>query len=260
MRFAASGALGPPPQRRSRSASHLAIAPLVWASEASTRRSVPERLRGGGDALCVRSVSRTSAEASCSHGTPKSAAVSSSGRPFLGSVALDARAVRASMASAQLRWQRRCLARSERVHRVRIRLLRLGNHRVRRHDVGNTPNPKTAPQHRQSQSSSTRLQPCAKSRVCAGLDPLWDSWYRAFATGVSSPPPGHAGLEIAFSHHRVTGVWSILRSMHVEIIAQSYGNYRNRSHWPVRKVIHRSHLPLVSRSCECDSKRFTVTF
>ena len=117
------GALGPPPQRRSRSASHLVIAPpLTWASEASTRRSVPERLRGGGDALCVRSVSRTSAEASCSHGTPKSAAVSSSGRPFLGSVALDARAVRASMASAQLRWQRRCLARSDRVHGVRIRL------------------------------------------------------------------------------------------------------------------------------------------
>ena len=61
--------------------------PLTWASEASTRRSVPERLRGGGDALCVRSVSRTSAEASCSHGAPKSAAISSPGRPFLGSVA-----------------------------------------------------------------------------------------------------------------------------------------------------------------------------
>ena len=54
----------------------------------------------------------------------------------------------------QLRRRRRCLARSERVHRVRGRLLQRTDHQVRRHDVGNTPIPKTAPHRHQLQSSS----------------------------------------------------------------------------------------------------------
>ena len=61
--------------------------------------------------------------------------------------------VRAVRAAAQLRRRRRCLARSERVHRVRGRHLRHGDNRVRRHDVGNVPIPKNSPHSHHLQSS-----------------------------------------------------------------------------------------------------------
>ena len=58
---------------------------------------------GGGEVLHVLSAPTASAKAGYSHGRPTSAAVSSSRWHAPGSVALDVRAVRASMASAQLR-------------------------------------------------------------------------------------------------------------------------------------------------------------
>ena len=91
------------------------------------------------------------------------------------------KAVRALMASAQLRWQRRCLARSDRVHRVRGRLLQRTDHQVRRHDIGNTPIPKTAPWHRQSQSS---VQDCSRAQKVGAVRDL--GFLRIRGTGQGS--------------------------------------------------------------------------
>ena len=181
----------------------------AWAVRASRPPvELRRRQRGLARSGCAHSVSRGGVQ-------PRGPVVRRhlvipTARPRIG--ALDVRAARASMASAELRRYRRCLARFDRIHLVRGRLLQRTDHQVRRHEVVNTPNPKTAPHRHQLQSSSTRLQPCTKSRRRAGLGLSAHFWYRARVTGMPSPPPGHAGVEIAFSHHRVTGNLSILRS------------------------------------------------
>ena len=137
------------------------------------------------------------------------------------SVALEVGAVRASRAPAQLRRRREGVARSERVHRVRGWCLRLGNHCVRRHDVGNTPIPPNRLKRHRLQSS---VQDCSRAQKVVFVRDL--TLCGTSGTGFWSlvcqvRRQGTLVSRSRFSHHHVTDDWSILRSRKVRRVAHS---------------------------------------
>ena len=137
------------------------------------------------------------------------------------SVALEVGAVRASRAPAQLRRRREGVARSERVHRVRGWCLRLGNHCVRRHDVGNVPIPQNRLKRHRLQSS---VQDCSRAQKVVFVRDL--TLCGTSGTGFWSlvcqvRRQGTLVSRSRFSHHHVTDDWSILRSRKSRRVAHS---------------------------------------